>query len=57
MRYLMATCVGGAEVLYLFERGIDLIDPRTDRARTDTVIVEFCPVPSELRAIVDIEKK
>jgi hypothetical protein len=51
LRFLLAKCGSGADTLYLFERGLDLTDPRTGQCRADTVVVEFSPVAPELLAL------
>lgn len=48
MRFLHLRLADG-ERLYVFERGLDLTDPRTRRARADSYVIEFSAIPTELR--------
>ncbi len=40
------------ERLYVFERGLDIADPRSGTARGDSYALEFDPVPLEFKAVL-----
>lgn len=52
MRYARFRLTDG-ERLYVFERGLDIADPRSGTARGDSYVLEFDRVPSEFRLVVD----
>jgi hypothetical protein len=52
MRYMYFGLEGGGERLYIFERGLDMEDPRTGKSRGDSFVLEFNEVPQTLRGIL-----
>lgn len=44
------------ERLYVFERGLDIADPRSGTARADGYVLEFHPIPPELRRVLGVSK-
>jgi hypothetical protein len=54
MRYALFELQGEEKLLYIFERGLDIEDPRTGLARADTFVLEFPEVPTSFRALLGI---
>jgi hypothetical protein len=52
MRYVFFTLGGGAKLLYIMERGLDMEDPRTHKARGDSYVLEFAELPVELNILL-----
>jgi hypothetical protein len=52
MRYAFFALDGGEERLFVFERGLDMEDPRTGKARGDSYVLEFETVPTALKGIL-----
>jgi hypothetical protein len=44
----------GVELLYLPERGFDILKPGTERARADTVILKFVEIDPKMRNILNL---
>jgi len=54
MRYALFELEGDEKLLYIFERGLDIEDPRTGTARADTFVLAFPEIPSSFRALLGI---
>jgi hypothetical protein len=54
MRYALFELEGDEKLLYIFERGLDIEDPRTGMARADTFVLEFPEIPASFRALLGI---
>jgi hypothetical protein len=54
MRFIVFTIEGGRRNLYILERGLDIEDPKTGRARGETYILEFAGVPIELAPLLGL---
>jgi superfamily II DNA or RNA helicase len=54
MRYALFKLEGDEKLLYIFERGLDIEDPRTGMARADTFVLEFPEIPTSFRALLGI---
>ena len=54
MRFIVFTFEGGRLALYILERGLDIEDPKTGRARNETYILEFAGVPAELASLLGL---
>lgn len=52
MRYAYFALDRGGERLYIFERGLDMEDPRTGKSRGDSYVLEFKEVPPALKSIL-----
>jgi hypothetical protein len=52
MRYAHFVLDGGGERLFMFERGLDMEDPRTGKSRGDSYVLEFNNVPQNLKGIL-----
>jgi hypothetical protein len=52
MRYAYFALDGGEERLFMFERGLDMEDPRTGGSRSDSYVLEFKTVPQALKGIL-----
>ncbi|MBL8821327.1 MAG: DEAD/DEAH box helicase [Planctomycetia bacterium] len=55
MRYAYFSVTNG-ENLYVLERGLDIIDPISKAARSNSYILEFDNIPRELRSILLVNK-
>jgi hypothetical protein len=54
MRYALFELERGQKALYIFERGLDMEDPRSMTARADTYVLEFPEAPSSFRTLLGI---
>jgi hypothetical protein len=52
MRYALFQTEGGRNILYVLERGLDMEDPRTGKARGDTYVLEFPEVPRSFQPLL-----
>jgi hypothetical protein len=52
MRYAYFALGGDGERLFLFERGLDMEDPRTGKSRGDSYVLEFKNIPPTLKGIL-----
>jgi hypothetical protein len=52
MRFTVFTADGGEQRTYVLERGLDLVDGATGRARGDSFVLEFAGLPEELRSLL-----
>ena len=52
MRYALFELDKGRQVLYILERGLDMEDPRTGKARGDTYVLEFSEVPRSFQTFL-----
>ena len=52
MRYAHFILDGTSERLFMFERGLDMEDMRTGKARGETYVLEFRQVPESLKGIL-----
>lgn len=52
MRYARFDLSGGGERLFIFERGLDMANPRDGMARGDSYVLEFARVPKELATLI-----
>jgi hypothetical protein len=48
MRFIVFAFVDGKRTLYILERGLDIEDPKSGRARNESYILEFPDVPADL---------
>jgi Lhr-like helicase len=53
-RFVYSSWNDGSELLYLLERGFDILKPGTERARSDTVIFKFTEIDSQVRMILKL---
>lgn len=54
MRYAYFAFERGGEKLYMFERGLDMEDPKTGKSRGDSYVLEFHEVPPSLKGILGL---
>jgi hypothetical protein len=52
MRYAYFSLDGNSERLYMFERGLDMEDPKTGSARAESYVLEFREVPQSLKGVL-----
>ena len=56
MRFIHFVLDGGDARLYILERGLDIEDPRSGKARADTFVLEFQDIPEALAGILGLTK-
>lgn len=54
MRFAFFALGDGRELLYILERGLDLRDPKTGKARGSSYVIEFREIPPELRDLLHL---
>jgi hypothetical protein len=54
IRYAYFQLEGGKEILYTLERGLDMVDEKTGKGRADSYVLEFSPIPVELKRLLRI---
>jgi hypothetical protein len=57
MRYALFELEGDESLLFIFERGLDIEDPRTGTARGDTFVLEFPEIPTSFRALLGADRQ
>jgi hypothetical protein len=54
MRFIHFVLAGGESRLFVLERGLDVINPKTGTARDDSYFLEFVEPPPELAAMMNL---
>jgi hypothetical protein len=54
MRFIVFAFVDGNRTLYILERGLDIEDPKSGRARNQSYILEFPDVPDDLAPLLGL---
>jgi hypothetical protein len=54
MRFIVFAFVDGNRTLYILERGLDIEDPKSGRARNQSYILEFPGVPDDLAPLLGL---
>ena len=52
MRYVRLGLSGGGERLFIFERGLDMADPKDGKSRGDSFVLEFSSIPNGIASLI-----